>query len=72
MKKENRMEVAKNYCNGKPPEQIAEFLKQGNIKGVFTTEEIQALNPGKKYSEQETAEFAKNWRTQNDYKNQAM
>ncbi len=72
MKKENRMEIAKNYCNGKTQEEIKEFLKQGNIKGVFTGEEIQALNSGKKYSELETAEFAKNWRTQNDYKNQAM
>lgn len=71
MKKEDRLEVAKNYCQKKSPEQIEEFLRKGNEMGAFSFDEMQEVNSGKKYSKDEQEKAFTNWKTQNDYRVEA-
>lgn len=71
MKKGNRLEVAKNYCNKKLPKQIEEFLKKGNEMGAFSFDEMQEINSDKKYSRDEREKAFTNWKVHNDYRVEA-
>lgn len=71
MKKEDRLEVAKDYCKQKSPEQIKEFLRKGNTMGAFSFDEMQEINSGKQYSGEEQEKAFNNWKMQNDYRVEA-
>ena len=66
-----RIEIAEAYLKGKPADKVEAFLQKGSAMGVFTWEEMQKLNPTKKYSEKEVKDQQRNWKVQNDYSGQA-
>lgn len=71
MEPETKISVAKAYIKGKPKDKVELFLQKGNSLGVFDSKEIAAINPSKKYSDEEVKAQDNVFKIQNDFKMEA-
>jgi hypothetical protein len=71
MEEKPRLEIAKAYLKGKPADKVEAFLNKGNAMGVFSSEDMKALNPARMYTEDEVKGQQVAWDGQNNYKEQA-